>query len=77
MSTSKIVKCIDCGREFPRKELNRNFRCHDCAEKAMMDTRHQLWDKSGPYYEKWKAAMKGKGLARLRGYLDEPGPSSP
>ena len=55
---SKIVKCVDCGKEFPRKELNRNFRCHDCAWKKIGEIPHQLHEKSGPEYERWKAGIK-------------------
>lgn len=55
---SKIVKCVDCGKEFPRKELNRHFRCHDCAWDLVPKVATQLHDHSGPYYEKWKERMK-------------------
>ena len=55
---SKIVKCIDCGLDFPKKMLNRRGRCHDCSFKAVRDTMLQLHNKSGPYYESWKKGMK-------------------
>ena len=55
---SKIVKCVDCGKELPRKELNRHFRCKDCSWKAVIDAVHNLTDKRGPYYEKWKQGIK-------------------
>ena len=55
---SKIVKCVDCGTEYPRKELNRNFRCHDCAWKKAGEIPVQLMAQSGPEYEKWKQSMK-------------------
>lgn len=55
---SKIVKCVDCGEEHPRKELNRNFRCPDCAGRIMMKTIGQLMYKEGPEYEKWKAGLR-------------------
>lgn len=29
------VKCVDCGEEFPKGELNRQGRCHKCAVKAI------------------------------------------
>jgi DNA-directed RNA polymerase subunit RPC12/RpoP len=54
---SKIVKCVDCGKEFPRKGLNRNFRCPDCAFKKMRAVLTQMYEKSGPEYEHWKSAM--------------------
>jgi len=55
---SKIVPCIDCGQELPRKELNRNFRCYDCCLKIMRETALGLQAHSGPHYEKWKQAVK-------------------
>jgi len=55
---SKIVKCIDCGQEFPRKELNRSFRCQDCRTKILVDNMQQLHDHSGPHYEKWREAVQ-------------------
>jgi len=55
---SKIVKCVDCGREFPRKELNRNLRCRECSLPAMVRTINQIKDKSGPEYKKWKESMQ-------------------
>lgn len=55
---SKIVKCVDCGVEHPRKELNRKFRCIDCGFPFMVKTINQIHDKSGPEYEKWKAQVK-------------------
>ncbi|MBA7677103.1 hypothetical protein ES703_85351 [subsurface metagenome] len=58
MRASKIVKCVDCGREFPRKELNRMFRCRGCRIKISHDNAEQLMAKSGPEYEKWKQGVK-------------------
>ncbi len=55
---SKIVKCVDCGREFPRKELNRGGRCQDCGMAACRDSMIQLHQKSGPYYERWRESIK-------------------
>lgn len=55
---SKIVPCVDCGREWPRKELNRNFRCKPCAWKKVGDVVWQLHHQQGPEYEKWKEATK-------------------
>lgn len=55
---SQIVKCIDCGKEYPRKELNRNFRCQDCAWGIVGETAYQLHAHQGPHYEKWKQAVK-------------------
>lgn len=54
----KRYKCGDCGKELPRKELNRQFRCHDCARAAARDAATQLLTKSGPYYEKWKRGIR-------------------
>jgi len=55
---SKIVPCVDCGREFPRKVLNHKFRCKDCGYKKVGEVVYQLHTKSGPEYEKWKEAVK-------------------
>lgn len=55
---SKIVKCVDCGEEFPRKELNRNRRCQDCRIKIVGDNVRQLTAHAGPHYDKWKARIK-------------------
>jgi len=56
--TSKIVKCVDCGREFPRKDLNRNFRCKECIIQIVRDNVVQLNAHEGPHYEKWKLALQ-------------------
>lgn len=58
MIESKIVKCIDCGNEFPRKELNRKFRCQECRIKILRDNMGQLMAHEGPHYEKWKVSLK-------------------
>jgi len=55
---SKRVKCVDCGKEFPRKELNRKFRCLACATKILRDNMGDLMAHEGPQYEKWKQSMK-------------------
>jgi len=55
---SKIVRCVDCGQEFPRKLLNRKLRCPDCAMKKMTDVVRQMYAKSGPEYEHWKEQIK-------------------
>ncbi len=55
---SKIVKCVDCGKEYPRKELNRHFRCHDCTWPKMLAVMTGMIEKTGPEYEKWRHAMK-------------------
>ncbi len=61
---SKIDHCVDCQEEFPHKLLNRMGRCHECAWKALGEASSQLANHSGPYYEKWKAAMKNR-IGRL------------
>jgi len=55
---SRIYKCIDCWGDFTRKELNRKFRCKDCAMKALQDNMHALLNKHGAYYEKWKQSIR-------------------
>lgn len=61
---SAIVPCADCQEMFPRKLLNRMGRCQGCASKAALEDVSQLHNRSGPYYEKWKAAIKAK-IGRL------------
>ena len=63
-TVSKMTKCVDCGKEFPRKELNRRLRCWDCALKKMLAVGRQLHDRSGPEYEHWKEQIKAK-IGRL------------
>jgi len=58
VSKSKIVLCIDCGREFPRKELNRKFRCPDCRTKIVEENMRQLMAHEGPHYKKWQRSME-------------------
>ena len=55
---SKIVPCVDCGKELPRKELNRNFRCKDCIPIIVHDNMRQLHQHEGPHYYKWRAAIR-------------------
>jgi len=55
---SKIVPCVDCGEEYPRKELNRKFRCHDCAMEIIRANMWELNRHEGPNYEKWRRAMQ-------------------
>ena len=61
---SKIVPCVDCQEMFPRKQLNRMGRCFRCAIAAARDAARQLHNHEGPYYERWKAAMKER-IGRL------------
>jgi hypothetical protein len=55
-----LFKCVDCGKELPRKELNRHFRCLECVQKKVHDVVYQLHDHSGPEYEHWKEAMRAR-----------------
>lgn len=77
---SEIVKCVDCGKDFPRKELNHVGRCRLCASYAVHDAMTQLHNHSGPYYEKWKAACEAKAgryLAGVKGEENEAQTSRP
>ena len=56
--TSGIYKCVDCGRDFTRKELNRNFRCKECRIKIVSDNMQQLMRHEGPLYDKWREKVK-------------------
>ncbi|MBA7586216.1 hypothetical protein ES708_28212 [subsurface metagenome] len=58
MSENKMIPCVDCGKEHPRKELNRKLRCPDCRIKILRDNMQQLMDHEGPHYEKWKQGVK-------------------
>ncbi|MBA7675886.1 hypothetical protein ES703_84125 [subsurface metagenome] len=64
MRASKIVHCVDCNEEFPRKELNRKGRCQECRIKIVRANMGQLMAHEGPHYEKWKKAIK-TAAARL------------
>lgn len=61
---SKIVRCVDCKREFPRKELNRHFRCKNCRVKKFLAVVEGMYKKQGPEYEHWKQRMK-EAVGRL------------
>ncbi|MBA7648711.1 hypothetical protein ES703_56499 [subsurface metagenome] len=58
MRVSKIEHCVDCNKEFPRKELNRRHRCQDCRIIIVRDNMSQLMAHSGPQYEKWKQGVR-------------------
>ena len=64
VKASKIVHCVDCNEEFPRKELNRKGRCQDCRVKIIRENMTQLRAHEGPLYEKWKGAVQA-AAARL------------
>lgn len=71
---SKIIKCVDCGAEHPRKELNRNYRCKECAWTEALSVATELHEHQGPAYEKWKAACEAKAsryLAGIKGGVNE------
>lgn len=46
--------CKQCGNEFPR--VSQHQLCLDCGNKNMAECTRQMQAKSGPYYERWKAA---------------------
>lgn len=64
MRASKIVHCVDCNEEFPRKELNRKGRCQECRIKIVRENMGQLMAHEGPHYEKWKQGIRA-AAARL------------
>ncbi len=63
--------CIDCDKEFtcrnPRPPEKR--RCPTCSIEHMRTVCLQLHNKSGPYYDKWLAAMDNFGRDRQRAAL--------
>lgn len=67
---SKIVSCVDCGKEYPRKELNRHFRCSDCALTVMREVFEQMVKREGPYWEKWLDA-KAKAVDHYRASMEK------
>jgi len=58
------VACVDCQEMFLRKELNRMGRCTVCATEAHHLATRQILGRKGPFYEKWRAAMR-KAAGRL------------
>ena len=71
---STIVKCVDCGKELPRKQLNRKLRCSDCALKKVRAVMTQMFKKSGPEYEHWKKRcieVSDRYLEGIKGGRDE------
>ena len=52
--------CQDCGKEYlsARSRPEGRRRCAECAMKRMVDASVQLYEKSGPYYERWVKGMK-------------------
>ena len=57
MRASKMVHCVDCNKEFLRKQLNRSRRCHDCAVKIVGENIGQLMAHEGPHYAKWRQSV--------------------
>lgn len=55
---SRRTKCVDCGKEFLRKQLNRKFRCPECAWRKMCRVAEEIHSKSGPEYEHWKEKLE-------------------
>lgn len=55
----KAMVCIDCG-ELPTdgSKLNLKGRCIQCAIKRQLNVATQLHNHEGPYYDKWREAMK-------------------
>lgn len=64
---SEIVKCVDCGKQYPRKLLNHKLRCADCAMRKMRDIIFQISNKSGPEYEHWKERCLAKASRYTNG----------
>lgn len=52
--------CEDCGKEFIFERYKPEGRrtCIDCSYKRIEEAALQLHKREGPYYEKWKQAMK-------------------
>lgn len=60
-----MKRCVDCGNEFPKEELNRKGCCQECAMKRLREAAEQMEKREGPYYEKWLAS-KEKAIENYR-----------
>jgi DNA-directed RNA polymerase subunit RPC12/RpoP len=60
-------KCKECGKPISRTQAYRSKLCPDCAMARIRENARQLQEKSGPYYERWKARYE----AGMRRYLKE------
>lgn len=57
-SKSKIIKCVDCGREFENRGQRRKQYCIECGYGRVSETTRQLSEKKGPIYDKWRERIK-------------------
>ena len=68
--------CDECGAEFERsawKPKGKRF-CNTHAYKHVEDAAQQLMNRSGPYYEKWREAMRrnaSRATEGIRRYLEK------
>ena len=53
----KAKKCVDCGKEA-EGEISVHGLCPDCSWERQKEAQRQIKNKSGPFYEKWKAGLK-------------------
>lgn len=56
--------CTECGKGYRAKHVNRKHVCPECASKHAQESVTQLHFHRGPYYEKWKQALKDR-IGRL------------
>jgi len=52
------VNCIDCGAEFEYRGYKKKERCIPCAYKRAEEAATQMFNKSGPFYDKWLESMR-------------------
>lgn len=64
---AKYMPCRDCNEPILVGKKTRNKPRHLlCAIKVAVAAQSQLHEKSGPYYEKWKAGMRNFANRELR-----------
>lgn len=59
----KVMHCrYGCGQRYLVSKQTKNLPgCLGCAIAAMVECQRQMRLKSGPYYERWKAAVAASG----------------
>lgn len=78
---TKVIKCVSCSNTITVGIKTRKpWRCIQCGIKVMIENQTQMRNRSGPYYEKWRARMT-EYLVALTGSTPPPAeensPSSP
>ena len=62
--TIKVKRyCVICGTPVPHDRRQKDTCCVRCGIEKNMQTVEQLRNKSGPFYERWLARIRG-GLSK-------------